>query len=191
SRRARCTGPGRRSSLSSTWPPARGSRSWSIDKEWAEGPLIVEPASMAKPRSKPPGPAPIPEQAAGRKPADRLLLTLLAVAVAASFHEVLSCDFVNWDDDIYVYDNPHPPARLSGGGLRWAFTGVRGGYWIPLTWLSLLADYQLYGLRPWGYHLTNLALHVANALLAYLLFRRWTGQPSRSFVAAALFALHP
>src|SRR5262245_38084035 len=114
------------------------------------------------------------------------LLAVLAAATVAAFHHVLFCDFVNWDDDLYVRDNVDLRSGLSGAGVWWALTCVLGGFWIPLTWLSLLLDYQLYGLRPWGFHLTNLLLHAGNVVLAFVLIRRWTGQPGRALVAAAL-----
>src|SRR5262249_12793961 len=91
-----------------------------------------------------------------------LLVALLAGAVLAAYGQVLRFEFVNLDDDIHVYNNAHLRAGLSPPGLWWALTGEVGGLWIPLTWLSFLLDYQLYGLAPWGYHLTNLLLHTAN-----------------------------
>src|SRR5207248_6243560 len=65
------------------------------------------------------------------------------------------------------------------------------GNWHPLTWLSLQLDYELFGLRPWGYHLSNLLLHTANTLLLFLVLRRMTGAVWRSAVVAGLFGLHP
>jgi tetratricopeptide (TPR) repeat protein len=147
-----------------------------MSKSWQE------PAPTAPPR---------PPLARGERVTRWLLLALIALATLAAFCPVFRANFVNWDDDVYVYDNPHLRAGLSRPGIAWAFTGVQGGYWIPVTWLSLLVDYQLYRLQPWGYHLSNLLLHLANALLAYLFFERTTGRPYRSAFAAALFALHP
>ena len=60
-----------------------------------------------------------------------------------------------------------------------------------MTWLSILADCQFYGLRPWGYHLTSLLLHAANTVLLFLALRRMTGAAWRSAFVAALFGLHP
>jgi Tfp pilus assembly protein PilF len=114
-----------------------------------------------------------------------IVLTWLALG-AACRHE-----FVNYDDPVYVIENKGVHHGLSLDGLRWAFTTYHAANWHPLTWLSLQLDYQLFGLQPWGYHLTNLLLHTANVLLLYGFLRGTTGAVGRSFVAAALFAVHP
>src|SRR5213594_1938347 len=75
--------------------------------------------------------------------------------------------------------------------ISWAFTSFEAGNWQPLTWVSLAFDYGLYGLRPYGYHLTSVALHVANTLLVFLVLHRLTGARWRSAMVAALFGLHP
>ena len=120
-----------------------------------------------------------------------LLLALLAVVTMLAFWRVFGCQFVNWDDNVYVYENTSLASGLSPEGICKALTELRGGYWLPVTWFSLHLDYQLFGMHPWGYHLTNLLLHVANVLLAYLFFARCTGRPYASLFAAALFGLHP
>src|SRR5271166_938849 len=83
---------------------------------------------------------------------------LLVIATFVAFHQVFFADFVNWDDDLYVYDNPHLLHDFGDSAFRWALAETNDGNWIPLTRLSLLADYKLYGLRPWGFHLTSLLL---------------------------------
>jgi hypothetical protein len=75
--------------------------------------------------------------------------------------------------------------------VAWAFTSFYSANWHPLTWISHMADCQLFGLRAGAHHGVNLALHVANVLLLFLLLRKGTGAPLRSFTVAALFALHP
>jgi tetratricopeptide (TPR) repeat protein len=100
--------------------------------------------------------------------------------------------FVNFDDNEYVYDNEKVQAGLTPAGVWWAFTTFHSANWHPLTWISLQLDAQLYGVqRPWGFHLTNLALHVANTLLLFWVLRRMTGATARSALVAALFAVHP
>ena len=121
-----------------------------------------------------------------------LLVCLLLVAVTlAVFWQVKHYQFVNYDDDVYVTDNPHVRMGLQKEGVIWAFTAVHAGYWIPLTWLSYMLDYEFYGLNPGGFHLTNVLLHLLNALLLYLVFRRMTGARWRSAFVAGIFALHP
>jgi protein O-mannosyl-transferase len=115
----------------------------------------------------------------------------LLVGTLAVFGPVCANDFVNYDDPQYVTANSHVLAGLKGDSIRWAFTATESHNWHPLTWLSLQLDYQLYGLRPWGYHLTSLLLHSANTVLLFLVFRWLTGAVWPSALVAALFAVHP
>ncbi len=115
----------------------------------------------------------------------------LAAAVGAVYAQTLNHEFINYDDDVYVYDNPAVAAGLSGAGVVWAFTHAHGGNWHPLTTLSHMLDCQFYGLRPGGHHLTNVLLHAATVLLLFLLLRRLTGALWRSAFVAAVFAVHP
>src|SRR5947208_2238717 len=116
---------------------------------------------------------------------------LLVALTLAAFGRVCGHDFVNYDDPDYVTENPQVLAGLTRQSIAWAFTTTHAANWHPLTWLSLQLDHQLYGLRPWGYHLTNLLLHTANALVLFLALRRMTGAVARSAMVAALFAIHP
>ena len=75
--------------------------------------------------------------------------------------------------------------------VRWAFSTTYAEFWHPLTWLSLMLDYQLYGLNAGGYHMTNLILHILSTLLLFWLFNRMTGAIWKSAFVAAFFALHP
>ena len=77
-------------------------------------------------------------------------------------------EFVNWDDDIYVYDNPHIRS-LDAVFFRWAFLGFHISNWHPLTWMSHAIDYALWGLNPLGHHLTNIILHAINTGLVVVL----------------------
>jgi hypothetical protein len=116
---------------------------------------------------------------------------LLAGATLGVFWPVVGHDFISYDDPVYVGENAHMQSGLTWENLRWAFTNLDAGFWQPLTWLSLLLDRGAFGLRPGGYHLTNLLLHVANSLLLFLVLKRMTGALWRSALVAALFALHP
>ena len=125
-----------------------------------------------------------------RRPA-LLAVALLIGSVLTVYWPVLGFDFINLDDDLYVTANPRVRAGLTPANVLWAFSSTRAPLWHPLTWLSHMADCQLYGLAPAGHHVTNLVLHVANAVLVFLVFRRMTGAVWRSAVVAGLFALHP
>jgi Tfp pilus assembly protein PilF len=101
-------------------------------------------------------------------------------------------DFVEIDDPVYVRENAHVAGGLTWEGVSWAFTSTHAAYWIPLTWISYMADVDAFGgVNAGGHHVTNLALHVANTLLLFGLLRRTTGALGRSAFVAALFALHP
>ena len=127
----------------------------------------------------------------------------VAVATFVAFLPVLRAGFVTWDDNRNFLDNP-AYRGLGLDELRWMWTSFHMGHYVPLTWMTLGLDYQLWGMNPAGYHLQNLLLHCANAVLVYLLARRLfeTSDPTgttadeshSSFaaaVAALLFALHP
>ena len=115
----------------------------------------------------------------------------LTVVTLAVFWQVNHYDFINIDDNIYVTGNSHIQSGITLDGFRWAFSSTYAEFWHPLTWLSLMFDYQLYGLNAGGYHLTNLILHILSALLLFWLFNRMTGTIWRSAFVAVLFALHP
>lgn len=115
----------------------------------------------------------------------------LALAVFAVFSQVLKCDFVNYDDPSYIINNQHVQHGITLESLKWAFTTGYSSNWHPLTWVSHMIDFQIYGLKPWGHHLTNLLFHGANSVLLFLLLRLMTGRLWPSAFVAALFALHP
>src|SRR5215469_675534 len=124
---------------------------------------------------------------------------LVALATAVAFWPSLGSGFVEWDDHVNIVNNL-AYRGLSWREIRWAFGTIQLGHYIPLTWLSFSLDYALWGLNPFGYHLTNLLLHVTTALLLYALARRLL-RLSISFtelgsivgggVAALFFAIHP
>ena len=123
---------------------------------------------------------------------NRLLLSLLLfLATAGLYLRVHGYDFVNYDDTLYVTQNAHVQQGLTWNTLHWAFTTYRVGTWHPLTWLSHALDWQLFDLDAAGPHDVNLLLHLANAVLLFWLLLRATGFMGRSFMVAAIFALHP
>jgi Flp pilus assembly protein TadD len=114
-----------------------------------------------------------------------VLLNLLVYAQTAGF------DFINFDDGILVYDNPRLAGGLAPTNIVWAFSVFLNGHWHPLTLLSYLADYEIHGLNPGGFHLTNLLLHVANTIALFLVLRGLTCRFWTSAFIAAVFAVHP
>jgi len=119
------------------------------------------------------------------------ICTLLVAATLSVYGQVARHDFVNFDDDMYVYENPRVRAGLTWDGVAWAFTTMGESNWHPLTWLSHMLDCQLFGLKAGSHHLVNVFLHILNSVLLYLILGRMTGAPWRSAMVTALFALHP
>jgi tetratricopeptide (TPR) repeat protein len=131
-------------------------------------------------------------QAEGVRAAPRLVVVVgLVAAVLTAFWPALHNGFVNYDDIHYLTENPQVRQGFSAETLWWALTTGRPNYWHPLTLLSHMVDWQLYGPAPMGHHATNLGLHVVNTVLLFLLLERTTGAMWRSALAAALFGLHP
>lgn len=115
----------------------------------------------------------------------------LALAVWLAFGESLRNGFVNYDDNRYVYENAVVQQGVTLSGIRWALTYGEIGHWHPLTWISHMLDCQLFGLKPWGHHLTSVLIHMVTAVLLFLVLRRMTGSLWRSAFVAAVFAVHP
>jgi Flp pilus assembly protein TadD len=115
----------------------------------------------------------------------------LALATIIAYQGVHNNDFVNFDDHGYVLDNPHVQQGVTAQSLAWAFTTYDQSNWHPLTWISHMLDWSIYGSNPLGHHLTNVFLHAANAVLLFLLLLYITGFLGRSAMVAFLFALHP
>jgi len=137
----------------------------------------------------------------------RLLAVSLGCLVFAAgvitFWSGVNGEFLNWDDRDNIVINPGVHG-LGREQLRWMWSGVVLGHYIPLTWMSFGLNYRLGGLDPRGYHVLNLLLHGTNALLFYLIARRLIArarpggaEPDAralslgSALAALLFAVHP
>src|SRR5437870_3858045 len=142
-----------------------------------------------------------------------IVSVFLAVIVWIAFGRALNDGFVGYDDQNYVLRNPRVTNGLTLGSIQWAFTHVHATNWHPLTTISHMLDCQLYGLQPWGHHLTNILLHAAAAILLFFALRELTasgdavagigdaGRDQRyrlqrgplwpSVFIAAVFAVHP
>jgi hypothetical protein len=120
-----------------------------------------------------------------------LISLFLAVVTLGLYIPVLKHSFVNYDDGAYVIFNSHVNGGLSWQNIKWAFTANAVGNWHPLTWISHALDCQVFGLNAWGHHFSSMLLHALNVVLVFLLLERVTAAKGRSFLVAALFALHP
>lgn len=128
------------------------------------------------------------------------LPALVFFAVLAAFSPTLDNGFVGWDDDVNLLSNLSFRG-LGWAQLRWMFTTRRLGLYQPLTWMSFGLDYKLWGLEPWGYHLTSILLHATAAVLLYFvclrLFEKAAPKAGRdamaigAAIAALAFAVHP
>jgi protein O-mannosyl-transferase len=115
-----------------------------------------------------------------------LLLTTLLLYAPVAHHE-----FLDYDDSQYVTKNVHVRTGLNLRNVAWAFTSFDAANWHPLTWVSHMLDCQLFDLNPGAHHLVNVVLHAANVMLLFLLLQQATRAAWRSFLVAALFAVHP
>jgi protein O-mannosyl-transferase len=115
-----------------------------------------------------------------------LVLITWLVFIPTIHHE-----FINYDDDVYVYRNPDVANGVTLKGMLWAFIHVHSSNWHPVTWISHMLDCQFYGSNPSGHHFTNVLLHTITSILLFLVLQEMTGFLWRSAFVAALFAIHP
>jgi len=136
-------------------------------------------------------------EAQARKPvhsSDHQTWVAVGLLVCLTFAVYLSAfrnGFVDLDDPAYVTDNAHVRSGFSWENVRWAFRSFEAANWHPVTWLSHMADCQIFGLNAAGHHFTNVLLQALNATLLFWLLYRATNFRWRSFLVAALFAVHP
>jgi hypothetical protein len=121
----------------------------------------------------------------------RLIGLLLALITLLAYLPASRDGFVNYDDQDYVTENSAVQKGLTWTGIQWAFTTGHASNWHPLTWLSHMADCELFGLNPGAHHLVNVLFHTANVVLLFLLLLRLTGELWPAAFIAALFAWHP
>lgn len=148
------------------------------------------------PKAEHPAPVPGPPPAgSGAQAADALAgrwsWMWLVVVVLLIYGPTLRHEFVNYDDPEYLTQNPHITHGLKWAAVQWAFTGNVLGMWHPLTCLSHLLDWEMFGRWAGGHLAVNFLLHAANSVLLFQLMRRMTGAAAPSFVVALLFAIHP
>jgi tetratricopeptide (TPR) repeat protein len=120
-----------------------------------------------------------------------LIALALAALTAAVFWPARHFTFVNYDDGPYVSENSRVQQGLTAANAAWALTAVEFSNWHPLTWLSYMADFEIYGLNPGGFHATNIVFHALNVLLLFGLLVRLKSPLWPSAFVAALFAVHP
>lgn len=117
-----------------------------------------------------------------------IFLTVLTLSL---YGRTLSYEFINFDDDAHVYENPDVQGGLSLKGFLWAFEIHGPSQWHPLAWISHQLDWQLYGADPAGHHATNVLLHWAGVLLLFAAINQLFRRPSAAAFIASMFAIHP
>ena len=132
----------------------------------------------------------------GKSPAARTnhtlwIYALLFAATVAVYAQAAHFDFVNFDDPDYVTANTHVRGGFTAENIVWAFSSGDAANWFPLTRLSHMLDYQLFGMAAGGHHLTNVLLHALSVLLLFAFLHRATGRQWLSAWVASMFALHP
>lgn len=117
-------------------------------------------------------------------------LIILSVAVFLAYLPVWDADFVYWDDDVNVYENPDIQS-LSGENIKRIFTRSIIGNYNPLPILSFAIEHALFGMNPSAMHVTNLILHILSCLLVFFVGMRLKLSHTAALIVALLFALHP
>lgn len=117
-----------------------------------------------------------------------LALTILTIVV---YWPVQNYEFINYDDEVYVTDNYRIQQDVTLKKITDTFSDFHTSNWHPLTMMSHMLDWQLFGYRAGGHHWTNVIIHILNAILLFLLFHKLTGAVWKSALVAFLFALHP
>jgi Flp pilus assembly protein TadD len=115
----------------------------------------------------------------------------LLIATAFVYLPVRHHDFINYDDPVYVTENPHVLAGWSTAGVTWAAVTFETGNWLPLTWLSHMSDVQLFGVASGRHHVTSVLIHLMSTLLLFALLRAATGARWPSALVAFVFGVHP
>lgn len=120
-----------------------------------------------------------------------IIIILLIVASCTAFGRIANNDFINFDDDKYITENNYVQSGINQESIKWAFTAIVAGNWHPLTLLSHMLDWSLFGANASGHHLVSLFLHIGAVIFLFLFLYKTTNNPWPAAFAAAFFALHP
>ncbi len=120
-----------------------------------------------------------------------MIILVLSMLTLAIYWQVQRFNFINYDDNMYVTQNNHVKSGINLQSVFSSFTDIKTANWHPLTMLSHMLDWQLFGNKAGGHHWTSVIIHILNTILLFLLLNRLTGALWRSALVAALFAVHP
>jgi protein O-mannosyl-transferase len=120
-----------------------------------------------------------------------IIVIFLIIVSCIAFGRIVGNDFINYDDNVYVTENNHVQSGMNPENIRWAFTTVVSSNWHPLTLITHMLDWSLFGANPSGHHLVSLLLHIGAVIFLFLFLNKTTKNIWPSAFAAALFAIHP
>lgn len=133
----------------------------------------------------------VPSRIAGLDRTDVLIGVVLVAACLVIYWQVFGFDFVNLDDNLYVYENPFVTNGLNATNIAWAWTSFHATNWHPVTWMSHQLDASLFGINAGSFHAVNLFIHAVNSILVFVVLKKLTGRRWESAAAAMIFAVHP
>ncbi len=119
------------------------------------------------------------------------IIIFLIVSSCIAFGRIARNDFINFDDDTYVTENNYIKTGVNPESIKWAATAVIASNWHPLTWISHMIDWRLFGADAAGHHIVSLLLHIGAVIFLFLFLNKTTNNLWPAAFAAALFALHP
>ena len=120
-----------------------------------------------------------------------IIVILIIFLTFALYADVLFFDFINFDDNTYIYDNPLLTNGLTWTSVHWAWTKFGAPYYMPLTRLSYIIDAEVFNINPAGFHLTNLVLHVINSVLVFFISKTILKSIFAGGLVAIFFSIHP
>ena len=120
-----------------------------------------------------------------------LIIILLLLAAGIAFGRIAGNEFINFDDGRYIISNDYVQSGFQMANIKWAFTTAYLSYWHPLTWLSHMLDWSLFGADATGHHLVSLMLHTGAVIFLFVFLYKTTDRLWPAAFAAAFFALHP
>ena len=118
-------------------------------------------------------------------------LFVILLLTSCLYSQTLGYEFLNLDDNVYITENPHVQGGLTAENIEWAWTKLGSPYYMPLTRLSYLLDVELFGLKPIGFRLSSILLHLLNVILAFLIAGYLFRDLWQKIMLASLVAFHP
>ncbi len=133
----------------------------------------------------------MPNTQSSRYLSSPFMVILIISFTLVLYRDVLFFDFINLDDNTYIYDNPLLTNGLTWTSVHWAWTKFGAPYYMPLTRLSYIIDAEIFNINPVGFHLTNLVLHTINSVLVFFISKSLLKSIFAGGLVAIFFSIHP